>query len=143
MLDEKKVMFHLCNLDKSKSVVLTNSDGEIHYTSIRNAVGIVSALLKKPDTEAGCLWPRECGYMKVGMYYGGFAGGSGSADLRLEISTDFRELQKYNRGINCVGQWEARKCLQNLAAGKCKDPFIRKEIGEVLFPEHYGPQKTR
>lgn len=36
-----------------------------------------------------------------------------------------------------------RQCASNLAAGKCQDPFIRRTIGAVLFPEFYGKDKQK
>ena len=35
----------------------------------------------------------------------------------------------------------AARCAKNLAAGKCKDAFIRRAIGAVLFPEFYASGK--
>ncbi|MBP3545382.1 MAG: hypothetical protein J6J82_03695 [Alphaproteobacteria bacterium] len=32
-------------------------------------------------------------------------------------------------------------CARNLRAGKCQDEFIRKTLGAILFPQHYGKQK--
>ena len=34
-------------------------------------------------------------------------------------------------------------CITCIKQGKCHDKFIRNTFGEILFPEHYAPQKQR
>ena len=36
---------------------------------------------------------------------------------------------------------KAKCCARNMRAGKCQDEFIRKTLGAILFPQHYGKQK--
>lgn len=36
---------------------------------------------------------------------------------------------------------KAKCCARNLRAGKCQDSFIKKTLGAVLFPQHYGKRK--
>jgi len=36
-----------------------------------------------------------------------------------------------------------RTCAHNLRCGKCRDEFIRKTLGAVLFPQHYANEKQK
>lgn len=36
-----------------------------------------------------------------------------------------------------------RTCAENLRCGKCRDEFIRKTLGAVLFPQHYANEKQK
>ena len=39
------------------------------------------------------------------------------------------------------GSWANYQCPMCLASGECTSPFIKKYIGEVLFPKKYGKQR--
>ncbi len=36
-----------------------------------------------------------------------------------------------------------QSCAKMLAAGKCVDPWMRENIGAILYPQHYLNQKTK
>ncbi len=36
-----------------------------------------------------------------------------------------------------------RACAYRLRTGKCCDPFVRRTLGRILFPQHYAKQKTK
>lgn len=38
---------------------------------------------------------------------------------------------------------KARSCFYNLQCGKCKDEFVRRTVGTVLFPQHYAKDKQK
>ncbi len=62
------------------------------------------------------------------------------------LSTDFNQDmlcpcdEKVN---NCSQLGKSYHCAQNIKAGKCRDEYIRKTIGEVLFPQHYATDKQK
>lgn len=39
------------------------------------------------------------------------------------------------------GSWDNYNCPKYIASGNCTSPFIKKYIGEVLFPDKYGKQR--
>lgn len=42
---------------------------------------------------------------------------------------------------NKCGSWDLYNCPKYIASGNCTSPFIKKYIGEVLFPDKYGKQR--
>ena len=38
---------------------------------------------------------------------------------------------------------KAQTCFNNLKNGKCKDEFVRRTVGTVLFPQHYANEKQK
>jgi hypothetical protein len=38
---------------------------------------------------------------------------------------------------------KAQACFDNLKNGKCKDEFVRRTVGSVLFPQHYANEKQK
>lgn len=36
-----------------------------------------------------------------------------------------------------------KRCARNLKAGKCRDEFMRKTLGAILFPQHYAKDKQK
>ena len=54
------------------------------------------------------------------------------------------ELQFSGDGFGMIPLCSARTvggCFRNIKSGKCRDPFIVKNIGKVFWPEKYGKQK--
>ena len=38
---------------------------------------------------------------------------------------------------------KTQSCFNNLQCGKCKDEFVRRTVGAVLFPQHYANEKQK
>lgn len=64
----------------------------------------------------------------------------------LNIQADF------NKRISCPcdktlnhydAETKVEKCHELLCAGKCRDEFIQKTLGAVLFPQHYAKDKQK
>ena len=143
------VHFMLRNTRKPEMFVLKNPNGSEHLVTLEDAIVIVSRLLNTSVPKGMCLRPRKHSFsLTASLKYGGHIG-IGDGGPTLQITTDFQDLHDFNFRTNCMSveqnncRWSATHCLANLKAGKCKDPFIRETVGEILFPEHYAPQKQR
>ncbi len=145
----KKVHFMLCNTRKPEMFVLKKPNGSEHLVPVEDAIVIISRLLNTPVPKGMCLLPRKHSFsLSASLKYNGHIG-IGDGSTSLQITTDFKDLHDFNSKANCMSteqnncRWGAEYCLANLMAGKCKDPFIRETVGEILFPKHYAPQKQR
>ncbi len=62
---------------------------------------------------------------------------------------DYRPIpcvQNDGQIIRCDNSLRAnrlRTCAKQLRDGKCVNRFIRNTVGQMLFPQHYGKQKTK
>ncbi len=66
-----------------------------------------------------------------------------------EKEEPFKENHRYlyaeTRGpvYYCNPEPGQNSCAKMLAAGKCKDQWMRENIGAILYPQHYLNQKTK
>ena len=75
-------------------------------------------------------------------------GGSGLIYDTMKITSAFDSTMKMPCGAcnsnpasnSCP---ELVTCRDRIAAGQCKDDFVRKTIGAVLWPQHYAKLKQR
>ena len=142
MPSSNSVKFMLCNVRKPEQFTLRRPDGKEYSLTTEAATQVIDALLNTelPDMKS-CLYPRKFGFLTAELSYGGVAGHGGDAMLKLK--SDFKQLRDYNMRLNCIGRWDPQRCLINLAAGKCKDTFIRETVGKFLFPEHYNSKQRQ
>ena len=62
------------------------------------------------------------------------------------LSTDFNPKLTCpcDTTINNVSQLgKSYLCAQNIKTGKCRDEYIRKTLGAILFPQHYATDKQK
>lgn len=69
---------------------------------------------------------------------------------RVLTISDLFFLREFDRVTQACGRCHSkntiammRHCATNLRTGKCKDEFMRKTIGAVLFPRFYAKEKQK
>lgn len=64
----------------------------------------------------------------------------------LDLYADFSN----NIGCRCAPNmnnyapyFKVANCAKNIASGKCRDEYMRKTVGTILFPQHYATDKQK
>ena len=140
-------------LTKETTVTLTNVPNGKEKPTVLNCGTITDAQKQdflaaisghKPSDNDGD--NHTCGF---NVYY---AKQSAVRVVPYEVSTNFQPTkQKIGKNELIVemipmskkecGSWANYHCPICLASGDCTSPFIKKYIGEVLFPDKYGKQR--
>ena len=75
-------------------------------------------------------------------------GGSGLIYDTMKITSGFDNTMKMSCGA-CNSNLASKSCPElvtcrdRIASGECKDEFVQKTIGAVLWPQHYAKLKQR
>lgn len=136
MSDSKNIHLGLCTHDGTHLVSLGNG------LTVEQAALLLIALRNTPMPLNSC-WKDM--HFALHAQEDKQQGGSGLVYDTMKISSAFDNTMKMPCG-KCYSQHscpELITCRNRIAKGKCKDEFVRKTIGRVLWPEYYADFKGR